>query len=74
MVLLCVDTVNTSNWPNWRGPMRNGVSEDTNLPTDWNTEKNIAWKLEMPTWSGSTPVVWNDLIFLNVVFRKYYSF
>lgn len=66
MVLLCVDTVNTSNWPNWRGPMRNGVSEDTNLPTDWNTEKNIAWKLEMPTWSGSTPVVWNDLIFLNV--------
>ena len=66
MVLLCVDTVNASNWPNWRGPMRNGVSKEINLPTDWNTEKNIAWKLEIPTLSASTPVVWNDVIFLNV--------
>jgi len=54
------------NWPNWRGPMRNGISTETNLPVEWDSEHNIDWKLEMPAWSGSTPVIWDDLIFINV--------
>ncbi len=32
----------------------------------WTTTENIAWKLPMPAWSGSTPIVWGDRIFLNV--------
>jgi outer membrane protein assembly factor BamB len=28
--------------------------------------KNVSWKLEMPAYSGSTPIIWGDLIFLNV--------
>ena len=28
--------------------------------------RNVAWKLAMPARSGSTPVVWGDLVFLNV--------
>ena len=54
------------NWPNWRGPTRDGVSRETNLPTEWDTDTNVAWKLALPAWSGSTPIVWNDRIFLNV--------
>ena len=54
------------NWPNWRGPTRDGVSSETNLPVEWDTRKNVAWKLEMPDWTGSTPIVWEDRIFLNV--------
>ncbi len=54
------------NWPNWRGPTRDGVSAETGLPVEWDTERNIAWKLEMPAWSGSTPVIWNERIFINV--------
>jgi hypothetical protein len=27
---------------------------------------NIAWKIPLPAYSGSTPIVWGDLIFLNV--------
>ena len=54
------------NWPNWRGPTRDGISAETNLPVVWNGDRNIAWKLEMPAWSGSTPVIWDDLIFMNV--------
>ena len=42
------------NWPNWRGPTRDGVSSETNLPVEWDTRKNVAWKLEMPDWTGST--------------------
>jgi len=27
---------------------------------------NIAWKLPLPAFSGSTPIIWGDMIFLNV--------
>jgi outer membrane protein assembly factor BamB len=54
------------NWPQWRGPSANGISTETNLPIQWTTTENIAWKLPMPELSGSTPIVWGDRIFLNV--------
>ena len=54
------------NWPQWRGPLLNGVSAERNLPVRWSRAENITWKLAMPAWSGSTPIVWNDRIFLNV--------
>ena len=54
------------NWPQWRGPALNGVSAETNLPVRWSKTDNILWKLAMPAWSGSTPIVWGDRIFLNV--------
>ncbi len=54
------------NWPQWRGPSLNGISNEKNLPVKWSTEENITWKLEMPSWSGSTPIIWGEYIFLNV--------
>jgi outer membrane protein assembly factor BamB len=54
------------NWPQWRGPTQDGVSPETGLPTHWTTTTNIAWKLPMPAFSGSTPIVWGDNLFLNV--------
>jgi outer membrane protein assembly factor BamB len=54
------------NWPQWRGPALNGISGEKNLPVRWSTTENIAWKLPLPSWSGSTPIVWGDRIFLNI--------
>ncbi len=54
------------NWPQWRGPSLNGLSNEKSLPLRWSAKENIAWKLAMPAWSGSTPIVWGDHIFLNV--------
>src|SRR5437667_7819712 len=54
------------NWPQWRGPSLNGVSGEKNLPLRWSATDNVAWKLALPSWSGSTPVIWGDRIFLNV--------
>ena len=51
-------------WPQWRGPSNDGHSTEKNLPVEWNTTTNIAWKLELPGPAGSTPVVWDDRIFL----------
>ncbi len=54
------------NWPQWRGPRQNGTAEEKNLPVRWSTTENVTWKLAMPAFSGSTPIIWQDRIFLNV--------
>ena len=58
--------LDAENWPQWRGPTLNGVSTEKNLPIKWSPTDNIAWKLPLPAWSGSTPIVWSDRVFLNV--------
>ncbi|HEX7898378.1 MAG TPA: PQQ-binding-like beta-propeller repeat protein [Planctomycetota bacterium] len=52
------------DWPNWRGPNRDGVSAEKDLPTAWGPETNILWKLPLPAAAGSTPVVVRDRIYL----------
>ncbi|HYJ85919.1 MAG TPA: PQQ-binding-like beta-propeller repeat protein [Pyrinomonadaceae bacterium] len=66
VMLLTVSVARAENWPQWRGPSLNGVSNEKNLPSRWTPEENITWKLPLPGWSGSTPVIWRDRIFLNV--------
>jgi outer membrane protein assembly factor BamB len=51
-------TVVSANWPNWRGPTLNGVSTETGLPSTWSPTQNVAWKLPLPAFSGSTPIIW----------------
>jgi outer membrane protein assembly factor BamB len=58
--------LSAENWPQWRGPALNGLSAEKNLPVRWSPTENITWKLVLPAWSGSTPIVWGDRIFLNV--------
>lgn len=52
------------NWPQWRGPDQNGVGTARNLPTSWSLEKHIVWKAELPSWSGGTPIIWGNRIFV----------
>ncbi|MEO8260379.1 MAG: PQQ-binding-like beta-propeller repeat protein [Acidobacteriota bacterium] len=54
------------NWPQWRGPALNGISGEKNLPVSWSKTENIAWKMAVPDYSGSTPIVWGDRIFIGV--------
>jgi outer membrane protein assembly factor BamB len=65
-VVLLVAAASADNWPQWRGPQLNGISTETGLPLKWTADSNVAWKLPLPEWSGATPIVWGDLIFLNV--------
>ncbi len=55
-----------ANWPGWRGPNGDGTTTTVkNLPTTWSATENVKWKIEMPAWSGSSPTIWGDRIFLN---------
>jgi outer membrane protein assembly factor BamB len=52
-----------ADWPEWRGPGRDGVSHETNLPSKWSTGgENLAWKL--PFGGRSAPVVFRDRLYL----------
>ncbi len=64
--LLAIVTLSADDWPQWRGPQLNGTSAETGLPLKWSAEEHITWKLPLPEWSGSTPIIWEDSIFLNV--------
>lgn len=66
--LVCLSGVRVfaDNWPQWRGPSLNGISSEKNLPTRWSAEENVTWKLSMPSWTGATPIIWGERIFLNV--------
>jgi outer membrane protein assembly factor BamB len=63
--LLCLSVAAPAdNWPQWRGPKNDGVSTEKNIPAEWSTSKNVAWKLPLPGRGGSTPCVWGDKVFL----------
>jgi outer membrane protein assembly factor BamB len=69
LVLIWVATTaaaSAEHWPQWRGPLLNGVSREMGLPVRWSPTENVAWKLAMPDLSGATPIVWGDRVFLNV--------
>ena len=51
-------------WPQWRGPLANGVAPEGDPPLEWAADKNIKWKVEIPGKGSATPVVWGDRIFV----------
>ncbi|MEM7144539.1 MAG: PQQ-binding-like beta-propeller repeat protein [Verrucomicrobiota bacterium] len=55
-----------NNWPNWRGPHSDGhlKAEPGTFPVEWGPEKNITWKTPLPGPGNSSPVIWNNRIFL----------
>ncbi|MEW6130928.1 MAG: PQQ-binding-like beta-propeller repeat protein [Acidobacteriota bacterium] len=52
------------NWTGWRGNDGSGISTETNLPTEWNATKNIAWRTAIKGRGHSSPIVWGNRIFL----------
>ena len=55
------------NWPRFRGPGGSGVSAYTDVPTSWDeaSGENVLWKTPVPLPGNSSPVVWNDRVFLS---------
>ncbi|MBC8352815.1 MAG: PQQ-like beta-propeller repeat protein [Planctomycetes bacterium] len=53
-----------TNWHQWRGPEANGVSRTAKPPILWGEDKNIAWKVPIDGNGGSTPIIWEDKVFL----------
>src|SRR5436190_4029057 len=52
------------NWGQWRGPLANGISPNGNPPTEWSETKNVKWKVPLAGEGHATPIVWDNLVFI----------
>ena len=52
------------NWPQFRGPGAMSVSDNPNLPSTWSTTENVEWAAEVPGMGWSSPIVWDDKVFV----------
>jgi outer membrane protein assembly factor BamB len=64
-LLTCLPLL-AENWPGFRGVGARGIAESSNLPVSWDVDKgtNIAWKTAIPGLGLSSPVIWDNTIFL----------
>ena len=51
-------------WPQFRGPAGAGILIDGKLPTSWSTKDNVAWSVEINGRGWSSPVAWNNTVFV----------
>jgi hypothetical protein len=52
------------NWPQWRGPLANGIAPHADPPVHWSETKNIRWRIPLPGKAHSSPIVFADRVFL----------
>lgn len=62
-LLLLMPLSAADNWPGWRGD-GSGVSLDTNTVIKWDSTTNIRWQAKIPGKGHSSPIIWEDRIFL----------
>lgn len=63
VAVLFVHTASAEQWPRFRGPNGEGISPATTLPVHW-TDEDYRWKTELPGVGYSSPVVWDNRLFV----------
>src|SRR5258707_32110 len=58
--MLCL----AADWPGFRGPGGNAVSDERGLPTHWSATENVVWKTKLPGPGTSSPIVLGERVFL----------
>jgi outer membrane protein assembly factor BamB len=51
-------------WPEFRGPGGDGQAAGTHVPLTWSETENVVWKTALHGRSFSSPVVWDDQIWM----------
>jgi outer membrane protein assembly factor BamB len=55
-----------AEWTQFRGPNGSGVSDSTGIPVEFGPNKNLVWRISLPS-GHSSPVLTSDHIFLTAV-------
>lgn len=61
--LLLTSTV-LADWPEFRGPTRDGIADVNYLPLQWSDTTNVAWRVPLLGEGWSSPVVVNERLYL----------
>jgi len=62
--LLLILSLMSLDWPQFRGPTGQGLSDERNLPLTWSETTNVRWKVAIPGRGWSSPVIQGDRIWL----------
>jgi outer membrane protein assembly factor BamB len=52
------------DWPQWRGPSSNGISDELGLPVRWSAGEHIKWKVSLAGFGASSPIVSGNHVFV----------
>ncbi len=64
LTLMAFNSSLAENWPCFRGPSRQGISHEKDIPVEWSQTSNILWKRPIPGEGWSSPVVFDDRVFV----------
>ncbi len=66
LTVACLTTAHllAADWPQFRGPHGNGVSDETDAPATLDAAKSIAWAVELPGRGLSSPIAIGDRVFI----------
>jgi outer membrane protein assembly factor BamB len=64
LLLLIAAPVLADDWPEFRGPTGQGISDEHGLPLTWSETKNVRWKMAIPGRGWSSPAIQGDRIWL----------
>jgi outer membrane protein assembly factor BamB len=53
-----------ADWPRFRGPNGQGLSDEKDIPTKWGEAENVAWKVPVPAEGWSSPAVAGGKVYL----------
>jgi outer membrane protein assembly factor BamB len=63
LAVSCV-VLTAADWPAFRGPHTNGVSDERGLPVHWSATENVVWKAKLPGYGTSSPIVSGGRVFV----------
>src|SRR5881396_831418 len=61
----CDSAALPNNWPQWRGPLANGVAPFAHPPIRWSETNNVRWKVPLPGKGHSTPIIFGEYVFVS---------
>ena len=61
-----------THWPSFRGENARGISTGRAIPSEWSLEtgQNVKWTTEIPGLAHSSPIVWDDLVFVTSAVKQ----
>ena len=63
LLAVCIQAL-AQDWPEFRGPTGQGVSDERGLPLTWSETSNVKWKTAIPGKGWSSPAILGDRIWL----------
>ena len=65
-------TVQSEDWPQFRGPTGQGHSSERGVPLEWSESRNVVWKVPVEGLGWSSPVVAGGRVWLTVAMERQY--